>query len=578
MKGVALVDYGPLYEFRKISDLKDMLGQSVERYSSKVAFLVKDKEEGDYIPVLYSQLGSDVNGLGTALINLGLKGKRIAVIGENRYEWAVSYLAVANCTCVVVPIDKELPEHEIESLLERSEASAVIFSGKHETAMKDIQERNRKIKYFIGMDQKENHDNFLSFRELIKTGEKLIESGDREFLETTIDPEVMSVMLFTSGTTDLAKAVMLSHKNLCSNIMDMSSIIYFDENDIFLSFLPLHHTYECTCGFLTPIYKGAAVAYCEGLRHIAKNLKESRATIMLSVPLLFESMYKRIWSQAAKTPGKVTKMKIALKVNNFLRDVFGVDLSKKLFKPLHEMLGGRVRLFISGAAAIDPMVGKGFREFGIHFLQGYGLTECSPIVTVNREKQFRDAAAGLPMPSTEIRIVNPDGDGIGEIVTRGPNVMLGYYNNEEATSKVLKDGWFYTGDLGYIDKHGFLYITGRQKNVIVTKNGKNIFPEELETLLNRNLYIKESMIWGKPDNDGDILICATIVIDREALEEKFARQLTDDEIKSIIDQEIKSVNKKLTLYKHIREFTIRDQEFIKTTTKKIKRHLELAQK
>ncbi len=565
-----------LYEVREIKDLREMLSQSCEKYADKTAFLVKNKEGGEYVPITYAKLKKDVDSLGTALVSLGLKGKRIAVIGENRYEWAVSYLAVVNGAGIAVPIDKELPENEIQSLLERSESSAVIYPGKHENTMLKISESTPQIKYFIGMDANEDKNRYRSLKNLLDTGSRLIDEGDKEFMEAAIDAEGMSIMLFTSGTTDLSKAVMLSHKNICANIMDTAKMVYFDHNDVFLSFLPLHHTYECTCGFLIPVYKGATVAYCEGLRHIAKNLKESKATLMLSVPLLFESMYKRIWDQAAKKPGTVAKMKIAIKVSNFLRGAFGLNLTKRIFKQLHEMLGGHVRLFVSGAAAIDPLIAKGFRDFGIHFIQGYGLTECSPIVTVNRDVCFKDAAAGLPLPSIEVRIDSPSDEGIGEIVAKGPNVMLGYYNNEEATSKVLKDGWFYTGDLGYIDKDGFVYITGRKKNVIVTKNGKNIFPEELEALINRSPYIKESMVWGKPDKEGDTVICATIVIDKELLQEKFGDSLTDEQIHSLIDQEVRAVNKRLTLYKHIREFTVREQELIKTTTKKVKRHLEMA--
>ena len=566
----------PFYDIRQISDLKDMLNQSAELFGGRTAFLIKKKAEGEYTPISYVQFKKDVDCLGTALINLDLKGKKIAVISENRYEWAVAYLAVVNGTGIIVPVDKELPENEIENLLQRSEASAVIYSGKFDSVMKKISGENKKIKHFIDMDANEKlGDSLLSLSTVIKNGDKLINNGDKKFIEAAIDNQGMSVMLFTSGTTDLAKAVMLSHSNICSNIMDMNKLVDLRGSDTFLSFLPLHHTYECTCGFLTPIYNGAAIAYCEGLRHIVKNLKESKATVMLSVPLLFENMYKRIWDQASKKPGMVIKMKAALKLSNFLRWVFGINLTKKIFKQLHEMLGGHVRLFVSGAAAIDPRVAKGFRDFGISFIQGYGLTECSPIVAMNRDVYFRDAAAGLPVPSVEVKVEGISVEGIGEIVAKGPSIMLGYYQNEEATSAVLKDGWFYTGDLGYIDKNGFVYITGRKKNVIVTKNGKNIFPEELETLLNRSPYIKESMVWGKPDGDGDIMICATIVIDKENIEEKFTNSLTEEQLHNLIDQEVRALNKRLTLYKHIREFSIREQELIKTTTKKIKRHLEL---
>ena len=564
----------PLYEAKHISDLRDMLNQTVERYSDKTAFLVKREGKEGYAPILYSKFKNDVDALGTALINLGLKGKRIAVISENRYEWAVSYLAVVNGVGVIVPIDKELPTHELESLIDRSEVSAVIYTGKLNETMQKFSVLKKKIKYFIGMDIKEDNENILSFYNLIDKGKQLLEKGNKEYLNAEIDREGMSIMLFTSGTTDQSKAVMLSQNNICSNVMGVVKMVRVYKDDIFLSFLPLHHTYECTCGFLMPIYMGCAIAYCEGLRHIVKNLSESKATIMLGVPLLFESMYKRIWDQASKKRGKVIVMKIVLKLSNFLR-LFGINLTKKLFKPLHEMLGGQIRLFISGAAGIDPIVITGFQDFGIHCFQGYGLTETSPIVSVSRDIYYKNASIGLPLPEVEVKIEDTNNDGIGEIIVKGPNIMLGYYKNEQATEEVLRDGWFYTGDLGYIDKDGFVFITGRKKNVIVTKNGKNIFPEEIETLLNRSPYIKESMVWGRSDGDGDTVICATIVIDREAIESKATNMITNEQIHFFIDHEVKAVNKQMALYKYIRDFTVRENEFIKTTTKKIKRHLEL---
>ncbi|MGE5329339.1 MAG: AMP-dependent synthetase/ligase [Deltaproteobacteria bacterium] len=567
--------YKPFYQSVKINNLKEMLNSSCNDYASKSAFLVKDKESHEYVPILYSQLKHDVDALGTVLINLGLKGKRIVIIGENRYEWAVSYLAVVNGVGISVPLDKELPENEIESLIKRSEANAIIFSGKYEHVITKVVEKNEDIKIMVCMDSKEGEKTFHTFQELISEGKKLLADGDDRFINAEIDNEAMSIMLFTSGTTAAAKAVMLSHKNICTNIMDMTKMLYFDSNDTVLSFLPLNHTYECSCGFLTPLAKGLTIAYCEGLRHIAKNLKESKATIMLSVPLIVETMYRKIWEQSSKRPGLVTKMKIALLVSNLLK-FFGIDISRKIFKDLHETFGGKLRLIISGAAALDPRVAKGFRDFGIHFIQGYGLTECSPIIALNMDKYFKDSAAGLPMPSNEIKIEKDSGNKYGEILAKGPNLMLGYYENPEATAEVIKDGWFYTGDLGYFDRKGFLHITGRKKDLIVTKNGKNIFPEELEIIINRSPLIKESMIFGKPDNDGDTVVCATIVINKEYINEKFGDEVSDGLIKSLIDKEVRVVNKRIPLYKHIREYNIREEEFKKTTTNKIKRYIEMA--
>lgn len=571
----------PLYEVRKIRSIKEMMDTSVGIYSDRTAFLYKPKRNDKYVPVTFKQFKADVDALGTALIDLGLKGGRIAIIGENRYEWAVSYMAVVNGTGIVVPLDKELPENEIENLLIRSKADAVIFSDNLKNSVLSIANRNDYIKHYIAMDdaaEKNGPDinkqiELTELKELIERGRKKVAEGCRDFIDARIDPEAFSILLFTSATTDTSKAVMLSHRNIAENLMAMSSMLNIVPDDIFLSVLPLHHTYENTCGFLCPFYRGAAVAYCEGLRHITKNLQESKATVMLGVPLIYESIYKRIWDQAAKNPGMLKKLKFGLKLSGFLKKL-GIDITRKLFAPIHNVFGGNVRIFISGAAGIDPEVAKGFRDFGIHFVQGYGLTECSPIVALNRDVDFKDDAAGLPLPGIEVRIDGAGSDGIGEIVVKGPNVMMGYYEDPENTAEVIRDGWFHTGDLGFIDSDGFVHITGRKKNVIVTKNGKNIYPEEIETLLNKSPYIKECIVFGKDDPVyGDIVVSATIVPDMDVIEAEYGGQKpAEDELREIIRREVKEVNKSLVTYKYVKDFDIRYEEFEKTTTRKIKRY------
>jgi len=565
----------PLYEVRKIKSIKDMLDSSASLYSDRIAFWVKLKGNDEYQPITYKQFKSEVDALGTALIDMGLKGKRVAIIGENRYEWALSYMAVVNGTGVVVPLDKELPENEIENLLVRSKADAVIFSANTRDKLQNISKRIDLIKYYIDMDFTEAVINgHVSLKSLIEKGMQMVADGRTDFIDAEIDPEVMSILLFTSATTDTSKAVMLSHRNIAENLMAMSSMTRIYPSDIFLSILPLHHTYENTCGFLCPIYLGASIAYCEGLRHIVKNLQESKATIMLGVPLIYEAMYKRIWEQAAKQPKMLKKLKLGLKISNLLK-VFGIDVAKKLFTPIHNNFGGNIRLFISGAAGIDPTVAKGFRSMGIHFIQGYGLTECSPIVALNRDVDFKDNAAGLPLPGLEVKIDRPGADGVGEICVKGKSVMLGYYEDPETTAQVFKDGWFHTGDLGYIDSENFVYITGRKKNVIVTKNGKNIYPEEIEVLLNKSPYIKECIVFGKDDPVyGDIVVSATIVPEMEVIQEELGHAPSDDEVYELIHREVKAVNKSLVLYKYIKDFNIRYEEFAKTTTRKIKRYVE----
>lgn len=551
----------PLYDVRQISTLKDMLESSAEKYGNKTAFLVKTEEGGPYKPVTYKQYYNDVNALGTALIDLGLSGKRVAIISENRYEWTVSYLAVVNGTGVVVPLDKELPVGEIKNLLLRSKADAVIYSNSKRNEVESIAGELPDLKYLISMDNDESSGNVLAYRALLNKGFELLNSGDRRFADAEIDREAMSILLFTSGTTDKSKAVMLSHKNVCSNLMDMCSMLYIDDKDVFLLILPLHHTYACTCGFLCQIYRGSAIAFCEGLRHIAKNLKESKTTVLLGVPLILEAMYKRIWDQASKDPKVMRKLKLGLKVSRMLKSI-GIDIRKKLFKPIHDNFGGAIRLLISGGAAIDPKVVQGFQDFGIHCVQGYGLTECSPIIALNRDVDYRNNAAGLPLPNVRIKIHNPNEEGIGEIIAKGPNIMLGYYENEELTRESIVDGWFHTGDLGYIDEDGFLYITGRKKNVIVTKNGKNIYPEEIEALLNRSPYIAECVIYGREGEDeGDIEVAAEIYPDMEKIIEALGTENpTEEQVYRLIEEEVHKVNKMLVLYKYVRHITIRETE------------------
>jgi long-chain acyl-CoA synthetase len=564
----------PLYDVRKISNLRDMIEQSAKLYADKAAFLVKPKAGGEYVPVSFKKFKEDIDAFGTALLKLDLKGKKIALIGENRYEWATSYLAVCNGTGIVVPLDKELPQNEIENCLQRCHADAIIFSGAVSKNIENILKNITSCKYFINMDLEQDSEGQLSYGKLLQEGYELLAQGNKEFLDAVIDNEAMNILLFTSGTTDKSKAVMLSHRNVAANLMAMCSMLYIDEKDVFLSVLPMHHTYECTCGFLCQMYRGCTVAFCEGLRHIVKNLRESGCTVMNGVPLVFESIYKQLMNQVAKKPGGPRKLKLGIRLSK-MAGVFGVDIKRKLFAEIHDALGGHLRLFISGAAAIDPEVSKGFREIGIKLVQGYGLTECAPIVGLNRDCWFKDDAAGLPLPGLQVVIDNPNSEGVGEIKVKGPSVMSGYYENKEATDAAIRDGWFYTGDMGFLDSDGFIHITGRMKNVIVTKNGKNVYPEEIETLLNRSEYIKESLVFGLDGKD-DVIVCAQIVPDREKIEEDIKNGvLGQNDVDFIIGSEVKRINKELVTYKYVKEFTLRDNEFEKTTTKKIKRYQEL---
>ncbi len=566
----------PLYNVRHIHNLRDLLEQSSSLFGDKAAFLIR--EGGGFRSITYNQFKSDVDALGAGLCSLGLEGGSIAVLGENRYEWCTSYLAVTCHTGVVVPLDKELPADEKRNLLERSDSNAIIFSGKYTKDISAIKNTGCPVEYFISMDLDEDTDGVLSLKKLIAKGRQLLENCEFDPHSRIIDETAMSILIFTSGTTDLAKGVMLSQKNVCADVMGVSQTVYVESKDTALSILPLHHTYECTLGFLTLIYNGASIAFNEGLKHIQKNMAEVGPTLLVTVPLLLENMYKKIWDKINKKPGLKHIVRFMLVISSVLR-FFGIEAGHVLFGSIHKTLGGRLRLIVTGAAAIAPEVISGLNKFGIRVLQGYGLTECSPLVIGERDSFYGNASVGLPLPGVEVKIENADENGIGEIVTRGDNVMLGYYKNQEATARCLRDGWFHTGDLGKKDKSGAYYITGRLKNVIVTKNGKNIFPEEVETYLNRSPYVLESMVTGYEDGkSGETFVKAHILPNIEAIKEKLKIHAPSvEDIKRIISDAVKNTNKDMPLYKRISSFTIRDNDFIKTTTLKIKRYAENAQ-
>ncbi len=564
----------PIYKVPKYENLKEMLEKSGQIYSDRPAYLFKTEELGKFRKITHKQFREEINCLGTALIDMGLKDKRIAVISENRYEWGLAYLAVATGTGVIVPLDKALPDNEIESLILRSEVEAIFYSNQYDTIMNEIKAKNNSnIKYFISMDLEKETNGIYSQSELINKGKKLIENGNREFLDAKINNEEMGIMLFTSGTTAMSKAVMLSHKNICTNLFDIASTIKVDENDVFLSFLPLHHTFECTTGFLYPVLSGSAIAFCEGIRHIADNIKEYQVTAMVSVPILFEAMYKKVMKGIEKK-GKLEAVQKGIKISQFLLK-FGIDIRKKIFKEIHDNLGGKARVFVAGGAALDPEAEKGFNDLGFAMYQGYGLTESSPVIAAEDDKYRRLGSIGKAFPSLDVKIVEPNEEGIGELVAKGPSIMLGYYNNEEATKEAIdEEGWLHTGDLARIDKDGYIFISGRKKFVIVLKNGKNIYPEELETLVNKIEGIKESFVYGKPEDDGDYKICAKIVYDKELVGEIYGT-LEEEKLKELIWQEVKKVNKTMPAYKYIREINITDEDLIKTTTQKIKRFEEI---
>ena len=558
-----------LYKYIEITDLKDMLKKSGQKYGKNIAYKIR-KEEGKYKTYTHEEVRKMIDGLGTSLIDMGLKDKRIAVIGENRFEWEIAYLSIVCGTGIVVPLDKSLPENELESLLKRSKVEAIICSGKYIETLKKV--RNKSLKYIISMDLEKTEDEIISQKELIEKGKKLVENGDTRFTNAEIDNKKMSIMLFTSGTTSQSKAVALSHKNICSNLMDIASTLDVNSKDIFLSFLPLHHVFECTVGFLYPLYIGAQIVFSDGIRHIPENLKEYKASVMASVPAIYERLFKIVRKQIEK---KGNLEEILIEEEKHKND--SMENKKAIFKDLHELFGGNIRLFISGAASLDAKIEEKFRNLGFNIVQGYGLTETSPIVAVGNNKYHKIGSIGKALPSEEVKLLNVNKQGIGELAVKGPNVMIGYYKNKEATEKVLKGEWFHTGDLAKIDEEGYIFICGRKKNVIVLKNGKNIYPEEMESLINKEDGIEESFIFGKQmsEDPTNIKIFVKVVYNKEHFEGK-----TKEEIEKEISKKISEVNKVMPRYKAIRGTIISDVPLIKTTTNKIKRekNLELIKK
>ena len=564
-----------IYEADEITNFRELIKRSAEKYPDNIAYKFKinlGKPNQKIIEKTYKEIKEEIECLGTALLDMGLANKKVAVIGNNRYEWCASYLAITTSNMVIVPLDKMLPEKEIKSLIERSKVDAVIYENKYSKVFENIKGEETTLKYYINMDLKEDEKETLSFQKLIEKGKELRKNGNKQYDDIKIDNEKMSVLIFTSGTTNTAKGVMLSQKNITSNIMGMAKMSKMYPDDVLLSFLPLHHTFECTITFLYGFYSGATIAFCDGLKYIAKNLQEYKISVFVAVPLVLETIYKKI-QKGIKDQGKEKLVNIMSKIANFLL-IFHIDIRRKIFKSVLNQLGGKLRIAYFGAAAMDKHVIEGYNKFGIETVQGYGLTETSPLVAAETDKEHCPGSVGMAPYNIKIKLEDIDEKGIGEIVTKGPNVMIGYYEDEQATKEVIKDGWFHTGDLGYFNKDGYLFITGRKKEVIVLKNGENVFPSDIEFLVNKLPYVQESILFPRENAKGEIALGIKLVYDKDALKEHFGEK-NKKEYKELIWEDIKKINQSLSQFKRIKELIITEEALEKTTTQKVKRFKEI---
>ncbi len=557
--------------------IKEIFVKNIEQYKDRPFIVEKFGRKEPFKEITFGEFGEDVKNLGTGLIRtFRLKGEKIMIIGETTYEWYVSYMAMLCGAGIAVPTDKELPDNELENIIKRSDAAAVIYSPRKKDQIKKVANHCPGVKYFMEMYSSDKlNGRHVGLDYVMQEGKFLRDMGYEEYMDIEIDPDAFALLIFTSGTTSAAKGVMISNTNLAYNINAVTPYVLLTPEDRLFSVLPLHHTYESTIGFLLPMAIGASVAVCQGLKHIAGDMKETSPTAIIAVPLLIEALYKKI-TQGIEKSGKAQAVKYMIALTNGLKNL-GIDVKRKVFKDIYDNLGGRLRIVVSAAAPIDPKVGRWLEDIGVTFLQGYGLTETAPIAALTPDFDTRVGSAGKAVVCDEIKINDPDENGEGEIFIKGKTVMLGYYEDPEATAAVMHDGWFNSGDIGYMDEDGFIYLTGRSKNVIVTQNGKNIYPEEIELLLSKVEEIKECMVYGKEvAGEKELIITARVIPDYEQIEELHGAGLSEEDVYKVIWEQIKKVNRKLSNYKTIKKLEIKNDEFEKTSTMKIKRYAELA--
>jgi len=565
------------YKRTNYKTVKEIFENSTRLYKDK-EFILENFNGEKFEEISYGKFRDDVISLGTALTNkLNLKKERIAIIGENTYEWYVSYMSLLCSGNISVNLDKDIPDDEIVNLVTRSKVSAIIYSKKKAKNIDEIKEKLTGVKYFIEMYKDDeirnmtNKSKYVGFDKLIKIGKVRIASGDNSFMNIRIDENEFKVLIFTSGTTSKSKGVMISNKNLVQNINSISVLVKLYPKDRLFSVLPLHHTYESTIGFILPMANGCSIAVCQGLRYLIDDVNATKPTAMLAVPLLIEKLYKKI-NESIKKSKKDKIVNSMMYITNVLK-YSGIDIRRIVFKEILDNFGGNLRIIVSAAAPIDAKIIKWFEDIGMEMLQGYGLTETAPIAALTPEYDRKAGSVGRAVDCATIKILNPNEDGEGELLIKSDTLMLGYFEDEKLTKEVIKDGWFYSGDIGYIDDKGNIFITGRCKNVIVTKNGKNIYPEELELLVGKLKEVKECVIYGKKSEiKDDLVITASIFPNFSYIKKKYLVESSDTKkIEEILKERIDEINENLPLYKNIKKVEIKETEFAKTTTMKIKR-------
>ncbi len=567
----------PLYEVTPVSSVREIIDIAVKEAGDKHAFKYR-LPGNEIIEITYSEFERDLNAIGSALTDMGVIDHHIAQIGENSYRWIAVYIATLMGDGVYVPVDKELPEADILNILTHSDSDVLFYTPRYDDIVKNHKDSTLShYKYFFRVlndstdpktevlpDYTAGDNRFMTYGSLVEYGKGLLDSGFTGYFDKHSEPNELKMIVYTSGTTGLQKGVMLSEHNLVSIVyygLQVSTVY-----DVSLSVLPYHHTYEAVAGLLVSLHHHTTICINDAIKNVMKNLSTFKPEFIYIVPAFAEEFYRRIWATAKKS-GKEKGLKILLKTSRAMRKV-GIDKRRQLFGMIHENFGGNLKKIVCGGAPLRPEIADFFDDIGIDFINGYGITECSPLVAANRDRFNDPTTVGCVLPCCEVKLEDVTPEGIGEICVKGDIVMLGYYKMPDITAEVLsEDGWFATGDYGMINELEQLVITGRKKNIIVLNNGKNIYPEEIENYIQSIPYVKEVVVYSLKNEHGEeVKLCAEVFLNDEKVEEL---NITDRV--ASLKADVTKVCAPLPSYKNVSKIIIRQNEFAKTTTNKIKR-------